>query len=212
MKDYSQLFRAQTLPDGKVIKIVELGKLDVPSGSIVGCDPVVMPERAPYTRRVKPGTYPIEAAIAVIPGGDERIAFAKLTFTDAPVVRWELAVVGTQDPATLSDGRFFGYSVDAGIGGFMDAEIRDRYVAMVARFENENAGKSYYDGFLDERMEATYQNTRSWLSLPVQGGGNVIMFSSGFGDGAFPSYFGIAENDEASCLITDFFVLDPSPM
>lgn len=206
-KDYSRAFEPRTISDGEIIQIREIGILHVPTGSVVACDPVVMPERAPFTRKIKPGMYPVDVAIVVFPGGDERIAYARLRIADRPAVRWELGVVGTQDPSTLSDGRFFGYSVDAGIGGFMDQEVRDRYVAVVAQFENENDGESYYDGFLDDLFDATYENTRSWLDLEVVGGGNVIMFSSGYGDGAYPSYFGLDEEGEAVSLITDFFVL-----
>jgi hypothetical protein len=41
------------------------------------------------------------------------------------VVRWEMALIATDDPKKLKDGEFFGYGVDAGMGAFADATSVD---------------------------------------------------------------------------------------
>ena len=59
--------------------------------------------------------------IARFSSRDERVAAATLTFGDDVPTRWEHALCPGDDPANLNDGEFFGYGVDSGTGGLMDA-------------------------------------------------------------------------------------------
>ncbi|PRS67378.1 hypothetical protein C6347_14900 [Bacillus sp. NMTD17] len=34
------------------------------------------------------------------------------------------------------------------------------------------------------------------------------MFTTGFGDGMYPSFWGLDENGEPACLVTDFLIMD----
>jgi len=66
----------------------------------------------------------------------------------------------------------------------------------------------HYSTKLMEAMNATYENTRSWADYRLDRSDlNVMAFSSGIGDGLYPSYFGRI-GDTVVCLITDFLMFD----
>ncbi|MFM1886258.1 MAG: hypothetical protein RL026_1415, partial [Pseudomonadota bacterium] len=68
-----------------------IGRLQLPTGRIVACDPLVNPDAAAFTRTVAPGDYAASLVIARFDTGNERVALACLQFGDRPVVRWEMA-------------------------------------------------------------------------------------------------------------------------
>lgn len=53
-------------------------------------------------------------------------------------------------------------------------------------------------------MEKNVADTRDWCNFQIDSSHNIIAFSSGLGDGVYPSYFGYDENNEICCLVTDF--------
>ncbi len=130
----------------------------------------------------------------------ERVAFARIVFAPGPATRWEMALVKGQDPATLGPDEFFGYGVDSGTGGFMDAAALRSYEA------RRNQEGEAFDDQLFAELDKTYQHTRSWYLLPTDAG-NVAFFSSGYGDGAYPSYFGYDANGKLVAVVTDFLLV-----
>ncbi|HST59838.1 MAG TPA: DUF4241 domain-containing protein [Longimicrobium sp.] len=197
----------RTTEDGESasLSLHALGNLVLPTGQIVACDPFVMMEDPPYTRGVPPGRYPVLVNVARI-NDDERVAYANLRFSDDPPVRWEMALAPGQDAATLGEDEIFGYGVDSGTGCFIDAAAL-KLLADRATPEND------YSQDLVDLMEKTYVHTWSWMDyvLDPGTGANVIAFSSGWGDGAYPSYWGLDETGAAVCLVTDFGLFWPAP-
>jgi hypothetical protein len=182
-------------------RVEELGLLRVPTGMLAASDPFIDQNPAPFTRTVPPGAYPVLAAIACYPD-DERIAFARLKVADGPIVSWEMALVAGQDVASLGADDMFGYGVDAGTGCFMDA---DGGRALDARMTQEG---EYYN-VLIEGLEAAQRDTWSYLDVrPSEADGvNVICFSTGFGDGFYPTYFGLDEHGSVMSVVTDFLLI-----
>ncbi len=181
------------------LKLHVLGELVLPTGRIVACDPfLVFGGEEPFTRGVAPGRYPVLVNVAALED-DQRVAYAIVRFGERPPVRWEMALLPGQDAATLGESEFFGYGVDAGTGCFMDAQVA-RVLAERATEENE------HNGDLLEAMEKTYVHTWSWLDVVLDPakGANVVAFSSGWGDGQYPSFWGFDETGAVACLVTDF--------
>lgn len=177
-------------------RVYRLPDLWLPSGQIVAADGIIM-EGRPFTRQVEPGRYPVTIAIAAL-AKDERIAFAQVRFSDRPVARWELAVVAGQDVSTLKDGDFFGYPVDSGTGCFADPQA----VELVNQASDPDMK---FFNKISAEMDKVYRHTRSWVHIETSSG-SAALFSSGFGDGIYPSYFGLDGAKEPVCLLTDFFV------
>ena len=167
------------------------------TGQLVACDPLVAPERQPFTLRLPCGAFPVTLSVAQV-GTDQRVAFASVRFSPADPTRWELLTLNGQDPATLKPDEIFGYPVDAGTGCFMDASTGAK---LVERMEEQ---EDYFEDLIAE-MQKTYVHTWSWLDARF-GEGNMVAFSTGYGDGLYASYAGRDQNGEVAVVVTDFGV------
>jgi Protein of unknown function (DUF4241) len=185
-----------------------LGELVVTSGHIVVCDPLVMRGTPPLADTVPLGRYPVVLSVAELPSGDQRVACALLRLSDHLAVRWEMAVPQGKTPSSLKPGHIFGYAVDAGTGCFMDA---DTSRALMARLIQMGVGYAESEKLLNT-LNRTSVPTWSWANLIMDNatGANVIAFSSGWGDGVYPSYWGYDAASQRAALVTDFGVLDES--
>jgi hypothetical protein len=104
---------------GYVIESHDIGMVVLPTGRVVGCDPLVSRDQ-PFTEAVPPGTYPLRAWVAILDRdgveSQRRIAALQLIVSDAPTAAWTMALTAGQDLTELGDDEFFGYGVDAGTG------------------------------------------------------------------------------------------------
>lgn len=166
------------------------GHLNVTSGNIVACDPLVQPDRRPYIRTIPPGRYLVEWL------GRDRPALLVLWLHDRltlkpNALRWEMALLAGQSLDDLAENELFGYPVDAGLGCFMD---QDAAKAMNERNEKEFEKPdyiSYYDDVLaDELGDAL---ALDHYPLGAGSSSNAAICQSGWGDGTYPSYWGIDE-------------------
>lgn len=182
------------------IEVEELGMLNLPTGKIIANDPLVSYQDTPFIDSVASGSYPVYVYIHNI-GDDKRVSFAEIRFSDALPVRFEIALAEgetDEDVKNLGEEQFLGYGVDSGTGAFMD-------MATYKILENAE------DGFeaLDDELENSYVDTYSTANVAFPNTeNNIVAFSSGFGDGAYPSYWGFDEAGNRSCLITDFITID----
>ena len=215
-RDYTWLFTPGSTfshPSGTtgVIHVADGGELDLPTGRVVACDPFVYlgtGDIEPFTVTVAPGRYRVEAAVATLTRPDEapsdrphrRVAAARLVVRDEPTVSWELALRPGQDPADLGDDEFYGYGVDAGTGCFYDAAAEQGFP------EAEEDEGPLWDAFEDSDWSEGPHLIRS------PGTGHTLAaFTSGWGDGAYPTWTGRGADGEVTCFVTDFFVApDPS--
>ena len=191
-----------TTIDGDTVRFVvqPVGTFSLPSGQLVACDPFICDDALPFARPVPKGEFPLTLSLADF-GNQRRIAFARLAFSAEPVVRWELALVEGQDPSTLQPGQFFGYGVDAGTGSFMDLDAWRTFDARMGQDE----------GYADELIEEMEKGERpEWLLLS-SGPGSVAMFASGWGDGAYATYWGYDAAGNLAAALTDFYVVDWNP-
>jgi hypothetical protein len=205
--DFALAFQdGATIADGQgtlaTMRVQSLGELVAPSGQIIACDPLTAIEPAPFAQRIAPGRYPVLASLAALANGDQRVACAMLRLSDAPVVRWEMARLEGQERVALQTGEFFGYSIDAGVGCFMDAQAA---TALDARYDSDES----YDEALIDAMEANRAQQLDYANVTLDelSGVNVVMFESGWGDGVYISYWGFDGDDAPACLVTDFSVL-----
>jgi hypothetical protein len=116
--------------------------------------------------------------------------------------QWRMAVQTGQPLRALKRDEFYGYSVDSGAGCFMDLKS--------ARVLDNRMGEDpeYFEQLL-AAANPVYVDTRLWADFPLEPatGLNVVFFSSGFGDGTYPSYWGYDRAGGLACLVTDFRVL-----
>ncbi len=181
-----------------LIEKQELGTIYLPTGKIIACDPCCFFEFEPFNKSVEPGTYPVSVYVANYEYGDRRVAFSVIAFNDQQPDKFELCLLEGQDLSKLEGDEFYGYGVDSGIGGFLDQDTWNLI---------ETMGNDYqYEG-LDEALSSSYVHTYSVANIKLPGKKhNIVAFSTGWGDGAYPSYWGF-KKDNICCLITDFLII-----
>ena len=212
--DYNVIFDNKTV-EGAPIETVEIGTLKVTTGKIIVCDPLAIPDMDPLDKVIPPGDYPIKLYFA----NDEalfgrRNAVAKLEFSPKRADKWVLALKEGEDVSKLEgNGDFFGFPVDAGLGGFMDEAALAEYNIFMDDFYSKNPEGNLYDDFFDAEFKksaktANEEDRGDWVNFQLPGTElNITMFSSGFGDGMYPAYWGMTNDNEIVSLVIDFHVL-----
>ncbi|WP_172250740.1 DUF4241 domain-containing protein [Saccharibacillus deserti] len=191
-------------PTGGALRPQPLEPVKVVSGRIVACDLLTSPVEA-FEYEIAPGTYPVYAWHSEQEG---TIAGAELRLSETKPVRWELAVRPGQDKASLKEDELFGYPVDAGLGSFADEEAIRAVEALDQRLQEE-LGDEYISLYDDLVADVLEEHDGVWGNLPAdeESGLNVILFTSGYGDGFYASYWGLDEQDNVVSLLTDFQVV-----
>jgi hypothetical protein len=194
-------------PTGPIaLRCRRIAELVVTSGKVVACDPFTGQDADAFRGEIAPGRYPVVLCLAgFLAEGDERVACALLRIGGGRCARWEVAASPSQASGELRAGYIFGYPVASGTGCFMDADAAG---ALTARLRKDTG----YAEQLIAQMARAHAPGRAWLDMPIDGatGANLVAFSSGFGDGFYPSYWGRDADGRITGLVTDFQVLDNS--
>ncbi|WP_426052764.1 DUF4241 domain-containing protein [Bacillus sp. DC4300-2b2] len=181
-------------------------------GHIVACDPFVLEGDQSFTRKVTLGKCPILLVVKRLESGDERAAYAMIKFTNEQAIEWELATRAGQDIKHLKEDEFFGYGVNTGMGCFMDAESAIYLQAYEDKRYKEDNDFYLYEEFA-EALEQNYKHTWGWLVTHFHDKVDIAIFTTGFGDGIYPSFWGLDQKRKPACLVTDFLSWnDEKPM
>ncbi|WP_344441458.1 DUF4241 domain-containing protein [Kitasatospora nipponensis] len=184
--------------------------LSLPSGQVAACDPFIGlgDDVDPFTAEVDPGTYLIVLSVVELTRTelpeftDERVAAAWLQISDKPTREWTLALSDGQSLAELGDTEFFGYGVDAGTGCFVDAAV----TVPLGDLLGEDCGPLVTALF---DAENSMVRTPAVLADP-ESGHCFVAFSSGWGDGHYPTWVGRSVDGAVTGFVTEFFVV-PQP-
>lgn len=212
--DYNLIFENKIIEDIE-IETLDIGKLNVPSGQIVVCDPLALSDISPLNKTVPPGKYPVIIYVAKTKESGDRYAIAKLEFSPIKAEKWVLALRDGEDISTLEgDDDFFGFPVDAGVGGFFDYQAGLELNNFFNEFFKANPKRNIYDDFFAAefkknavKKDAPY-DIGDWINFRLpESELNITMFHSGYGDGTYPAYWGMTKENEIVSLVIDFHVL-----
>jgi len=209
----------ETNVGGKKIDHLELGSVSIPTGEILVRDPLVYIQKdaEPYLIKVPTGEFPVTAAVVVPDDSDcARYAAVKVQFTAYDAVRFEEALIGTEDLVDFNEGEFFGFNVDAGLGCVLDKETLIHFCAFQDKFHNENPGKNLYDDHFAVLFAANYaenpiyqREAGDWINWKIPGTDyHIPFFQSGFGDGTYPVYYGFDIEGNVCSLIIQFIDIE----
>jgi hypothetical protein len=187
-----------------------LGDLVVISGEIVACDPLVFPETKPLITNISPKNYPVIVSLASdsLKASSENnplyktVICAMVRFEEQEADRWELIINSDEDMIILKEKKCFGYAVDSGISCFMDTQAAQIIIDSSLNSDTyEETISCQLDELLDiNNKEFMFAN----LLLDKDNGLNVIAFSSGFGDGIYPTYLGFDNEGKIVNMVTQF--------
>jgi Protein of unknown function (DUF4241) len=188
-------------------RTLALGKVGLPSGRVIACDPFVsLGQAPPFTQAVPKGDFPVELAVIAAGESDGRIAFARVVFSPEPAVSWRMALIPGQDLSALKPGEVFGYGVDAGTGSFFSPEASAAATALLDR--DGDAWEAWQTAGEANGARANLK-PNYFLMLPMPPA-NIAMFASGWGDGFYTSWFGFSADGAVVSLVTDFGIIDQS--
>lgn len=193
---------------------VKIGEINLPTGEIITGDPFFTSDIKPFTRKVKPGHYQVELLIATIEEDHYRLAYSKIKFKNERATRWVLATTPDMNIEELEPGEFYGFPVDAGLGCFVDKSTNELFIKRMHDLYKSNPESNYYDDVLAAEFGEYSGNHKysrgggDWNNHIVdkESGFNVIMFSSGWGDGTYPTFWGMNDKNEIVELTIDFLV------
>lgn len=182
------------------VDILDIGEVNLPTGEILACDPLVELEEAKaYIQKTPVGKYPVR--IAVVPSEDygDRYACVKVEFSKNTPVVYELAVTGEEEKMDeAAEDEYYGFGVDAGMGCVADKKSQDKYIKYWNKLEEDGEADDPYDDIFEELLAESaqqfpkYQRTGGdWANWTIPGTElNIPIFASGWGDGYYPCYFG----------------------
>ena len=180
------------------------GELELPSGRLAACDPYFARDTSPFNVTVAPGRYPVELRVARFEdSGDQRVAAAIMRLREGEPVAFEEARADSWPTDPLPPGDFYGFPVDSATACLASPEALE---AFAEALDGDPAPGE--DDLLMCATEPTYVHTWTWANLDL-GRANLIAFSSGFGDGVYPLYWGRDASGEIVCAMCDLQVLDP---
>lgn len=185
-----------------------IADLTVTSYRIVACDPFECTLALPFAYRIVPGRYPVFLALADFEGADDqRVAAAMLCLSDAEPTRWEPAAVeGDGDGGDDGDGEVSTgtVDVDSGLAALMDYEA---VPFLTAKLEDD---ADYLERAIEDQRGPLYTDGPEWFNITLDPSTdlNIVICSSGWGDGIYSGYWGIDDDGNLACLVIDLGILD----
>lgn len=212
--DYNLIFDNDVV-DKMPVEVLGIGTVALPTGKIIVCDPLADPKMTPLEKTVPPGTYPVKIYIASTPDSGDRFAIAKLEFSSDKADKWVLATREGEDISELNeDGAFFAFPVDAGLAGIFDYQAGEDYNRFLDDFIEKNPSGNVYDDFFAAEFKKNAKapddpaDIGDWINFTVPNSElSIIMFHSGYGDGLYPVFWGMTNDNRIVSLVIDFFVL-----
>ncbi len=104
-----------------------MGKIYLPTGKIVACDPLITNDMQSFTDVFPKGDFSV---VVHKERESNCIAYVEIVFGESEITSWKLATTETQNIKDLAEGEVFGYPVESGMGCFMDAETQSSLNAL----------------------------------------------------------------------------------
>ena len=187
------------------VDTLEIGEVNLPTGEILACDPLVeLGEAETYIQKTPVGKFPVKIAVALSEDYGDRYACVKVEFSKNKPVVYELAVTGNEkEMDEAKEDEYYGFGVDAGMGCVADKKAQEEYSKYWKKLEEEGADNPYDDIF-EELLEESFKkspkyqrDSGDWANFIIPDSDlNIPVFASGWGDGYYPCYFGYDEKGE----------------
>lgn len=188
------------------VDTLEIGEVNLPTGEILACDPLVeLGEAETYLQKTPVGKFPVKICVVLSENYGDRYACVKVEFNKNKPVVYELAVTGNEEEMDeAKEDEYYGFGVDAGMGCVADKKTQDEYVKYWKKLEEEEGTDNPYDDIFEELLEESFKKSPKyqrdcgdWANFIIPDSDlNIPIFASGWGDGYYPCYFGYDEKGE----------------
>lgn len=188
-----------------LIESFEAGKINLPTGKIVACDPLITSDMKPFSVQFPNGEFSV---LVHKERESNCIAYVEIQFSDEPVDSWKLATTDGQNIDELKDGEIFGYPVESGMGCFMDEKTQQQLNLLEQKLYRRK-GKDFlgiyeelfHDYFFDENGAI---DQYAFLKPNEDFFGNIFAFETGYGEGFYASYIGFGKSSQPIKIVAEF--------
>lgn len=211
--DFNHYFSATEICNRKLFHL-NLGDLAFPTGQIIVRDPLVYlkSDAQPYFTSIPPGKYPLSILVMEVEEDHFRYVAFRLKVTAAPAVTHYEALIGHENLNEFEEGEYFGFNVDAGLATIVDEQTKAAYCAFEQQWLAAHPGGNIYDDYLAAEFKKSYEEHPQyqrpggdWINFAIPGTDlKIPMIQSGYGDGAYPVYFGYDAANEVCEIIVQF--------
>ena len=192
-----------------LLETYEAGKIHLSSGKIVASDPLITPDKPPFSQKFPIGDFPV----FVYKEKDSNcIAYVEIQFSKEEVETWQMATSDGQNEKELQKGEIFGYPVESGMGCFMDFEAQQLLNDLEQKlFHNKGADfmgiyeEFFHDYFFDENGAI---DQFASLKPNEEKEVNIIAFETGYGEGFYATYIGFNKEHQPIKIISEFIEME----
>lgn len=176
--------------NGQQVEVVRIGLCSVPTGELMARDPIFCLENRkelPYFINAPVGNYPVELAL-VRPDGEEPLfVAARVRFNYRTAVRFEQALIGTEEIADY-DGGFFGFFSYSGLGCICDRKVHQAFCNFLEKWRRDHPEGELFEDYFAPLLE---KSPHAWLNWVIPGTEHHLpIFPTGWGEGQYPVYWG----------------------
>lgn len=194
--------RTSTSRERHDVAVDELGRVPLPDGRLVACDPSVGgADAAPFRTLLPLGEHPAYLARTRIAHDHWRVLAAVLRTGPGPVASWAMARVGVE-ALPVRAREYTGFGVDAGTGCLASPLA----MSDVAEVLDDD------EGMLEDPLSVMVfeSDLDAGVAAPRPGALPVAVFSSGWGDGVYPTWLGLAADGSVAVAVAmvDLMVLN----
>ncbi|WP_295231633.1 DUF4241 domain-containing protein [uncultured Chryseobacterium sp.] len=204
IENIKKLF-SKSFVESPLLESFEVGKIYLPSGKLVSCDPVITSDMKPFNTIFPKGDFSV---LLHKERESNCVAYAEVVFSTAAVKEWSMATTEGQDLAELADEEVFGYPVESGMGCFMDADTQDELNKLEQRLYRSKGvdfmgiyEEFFHDYFFDENGAI---DQYAFLKPSEDHPGTIFAFETGYGEGFYASYIGYDEERRPVKIVTEF--------
>ncbi len=204
IENIKKLF-SKNFVESPLLESFEVGKIYLPSGKLVACDPVITSDMNPFTTKFPKGDFSV---LLHKERESNCVAYAEIIFSSAEVEDWKLAVTEGQHVKDLTEGEVFGYPVESGMGCFMDADTQNALNDLEQRLYQSKGvdfmgiyEEFFHEYFFDENGAI---DQFAFLKPSEKHPGTIFAFETGYGEGFYASYIAYDKNGAPVKIVTEF--------
>ena len=190
--------------ESPLIETFEAGKINITTGKLVVCDPLITSEMPAFTTALPKGEFPVLVHKEI---ESNCIAYVEIVFSNAEIITWQLATSEGQNMTDLQEGEIYGYPVESGMGCLMDFETQQNLNSLEQHLFQQK-GEDFmgiYEEFFHKYFfhEEGAVNQYAFLKPNDEKSGNLFAFETGYGEGFYATYIGFDKNNAPVKLVSE---------
>ncbi|WP_288245130.1 DUF4241 domain-containing protein [uncultured Chryseobacterium sp.] len=204
IENIKKLF-SRNFVESPLLESFEVGKIYLPSGNLVACDPLITNDMKPFTTNFPKGDFSV---LLHKERESNCVAYAEIIFSQEDISDWKLATTQGQNVKDLAEGEVFGYPVESGMGCFMDVDTQNNLNELEQRLYHSKGAdfmgiyeEFFHEHFFDEKGAI---DQFAFLKPSENHPGTIFAFETGYGEGFYASYIAYDKNQTPVKIVTEF--------